>query len=291
MKNPFHTSYNDRDDIELITSAKDGSKSSLETLVKKHQHYIYNVALKMTLSPFDAEDITQEVLIKVITNLANFKGESNFRTWLYRITFNHFLKMKKYWLEDYITSFSKYGKELDQMQDIELSIIEKSEMKEFIEDAKIGCMSGMLLCLDREQRLVYILGEIFGIDHTIGSEMLDISKDNFRQRLSRARKDLYQFMNNKCGLINKSNPCRCDKKTKAFIQAGWVDKENLKFNTSYLKRISEVAPDKSNDLNDLTEIKYADLFKTQPFQEKDHNKNLFDNLINDNKVREIFNLY
>jgi hypothetical protein len=47
MKNPFHTSYNDRDDIELITSAKDGSKSSLEALVKKHQHYIYNVALKM----------------------------------------------------------------------------------------------------------------------------------------------------------------------------------------------------------------------------------------------------
>lgn len=290
MKNPFHTAYNDRDDIELITSAKDGSKSSLETLVKKHQHYIYNVALKMTLSPFDAEDIMQEVLIKVITNLANYKGESNFRTWLYRITFNHFLKMKKFWLEDYITSFSKYGKELDQMQDIELSIIEKSEMKEFIEDAKIGCMSGMLLCLDREQRLVYILGEIFGIDHTIGSEMLDISKDNFRQRLSRARKDLYQFMNNKCGLINKSNPCRCEKKTKAFIQAGWVDKENLKFNTSYLKRISEVAPDKSNDLNDLTEIKYADLFKTQPFQEKEHSKKLFVNLLSDNKVKDIFNL-
>lgn len=118
MKNPFHTTYNDRDDIELITSAKNGSKSSLEKLIKKHQYYIYNVALKMTLSPFDAEDITQEVLIKVITNLANFKGESNFRTWLYRITFNHFLKMRKYWLEDYITSFSKYGKELDQMQDI-----------------------------------------------------------------------------------------------------------------------------------------------------------------------------
>lgn len=290
MKNPFHTAYNDRDDIDLITFAKEGSKLSLETLVKKHQHYIYNVALKMTLSPFDAEDITQEVLVKVITNLANFKGESNFRTWLYRITFNHFLKMKKYWLEDYVTTFSNYGKELDQMQDTELSSIEKSEMKEFIEDAKIGCMSGMLLCLDREQRLVYILGEIFGIDHTIGSEMLDISKDNFRQRLSRARKDLYQFMNNKCGLINTFNPCRCDKKTKAFIQAGWVDKENLKFNTSYLKRISEVAPEKSSDLNDLTEVKYADLFKTQPFQEKSHNKKLFDNLVNDNKVRDIFNL-
>jgi hypothetical protein len=71
---------------------------------------------------------------------------------------------------------------------------------------------------------------------------------------------------------------------------GWVDKENLKFNTSYLKRISEVAPNKSNDLNDLTEIKYADLFKTQPFQEKEHSKKLFVNLLSDNKVKDIFNL-
>jgi RNA polymerase sigma factor (sigma-70 family) len=230
MSNPFQTTYKDKDDNELIVQAREGSKLALETLVKKHQHYIYNVALKMTLSPFDAEDVTQEVLIKVITNLSQFKGESNFRTWLYRITFNHFLKMKKVWLEDYITSFDQYSSELAQMEDIDLSELEKTEKKELITEANISCMSGMLLCLDREQRLVYILGEIFGIDHTLGSQMLDISKDNFRQRLSRARKDLYNFMNDKCGLINTSNPCRCDRKTKSFIKAGWVDKDKMKYN-------------------------------------------------------------
>jgi RNA polymerase sigma factor (sigma-70 family) len=290
MSNPFSTEYSDKDDNELILKAKNGSKSALEMLIKKHQHYIYNVALKMTLSPFDAEDVTQEVLIKVITHLSSFKGESSFRTWLYRITFNHFLKMKKNSLENYITTFDNYGQELAQMADNDLSQIEQNEWGEFIEDAKIGCMSGMLLCLDREQRLVYVLGEIFDIDHVLGSEILEISKDNFRKRLSRARRDLYNFMNSKCGLINTANPCRCVRKTKAFIHAGWVDKEQLKFNTSYLKKISELSPQKSNDLNDLTERAYADLFRNHPFQEKEHDKKVFHDILSDNKVMDIFDL-
>jgi RNA polymerase sigma factor (sigma-70 family) len=290
MSNPFQAQYEDKEDDELIAQAKEGSKIALETLIKKHQHYVYNVALKMTLSPFDAEDVTQEVLIKVITHLAQFKGESNFRTWLYRITFNHFLKMKKVWLEDYITSFDQYGSELAQMQDTDLSELEKAEMRELVQEANISCMSGMLLCLDREQRLVYVLGEIFGIDHAIGSQMLDISKDNFRQRLSRARKDLYNFMNNKCGLVNTANPCRCDRKTKSFIAAGWVDKDKMKYNTSYLKRISEEARAKAEDLCDLTETKYAELFRNHPFQEKDHHQGIFQNLLREKKINELFNL-
>jgi RNA polymerase sigma factor (sigma-70 family) len=290
MSNPFSTHYDDKDDNHLIESAKNGSKKALEMLVKKHQHYIYNVALKMTLSPFDAEDVTQEVLIKLITHLANFRGDSNFRTWLYRITFNHFLKMKKNPLENFITTFADYGNELAQMEDNDLSELEKTELKEFIEDAKIGCMSGMLLCLDRDQRLAYILGEIFEIDHNIGSEMLEISKDNFRKRLSRARRDLYNFMNGKCGLMNAANPCRCERKTKSFIKAGWVDIEKLKFNTHFLQKIAEVAHQKAVDLDNLTELNYAELFRNHPFQEKEHDQKVFKNLLDDTQVKDIFNL-
>ncbi len=191
------------------------------------------------------------------------------------------MKIKKNDLENYITSFENYGKELDQMPNETLSEIEKTEMNSLIEDAKIGCMSGMLLCLDREQRLVYVLGEIFSVDHTIGSQMLQITKDNFRQKLTRSRKDLYNFMNNKCGLVNQSNPCRCEKKTKSFIKAGWVDKDNLKFNASYVKNISEVAPKKVDELLELSEVEYIQLFKNHPFQEKNHEKKFFYKIIKD----------
>lgn len=287
---PFATQYNDEEDAALIAAATGGDRTALENLVKKHQHYIYNVAFRLVLSPFDAEDITQEVLVKMVTHLSQFRGESNFRTWLYRIVFNHFRQARRYWLEEHITTFDRYGEDLDRMDYVELSPLEKQEMKDLIEDAKFGCMSGMLLCLDREQRLVYVLGEIFGVDHTVGAAMAGISRDNFRQRLSRARRDLYQFMNKKCGLVNRDNPCRCDRKTKSFIKAGWVDAAQLKFNTAYVHSIQQVAPQKAEDLDDLLENKYASLFKELPFQEKPHHEKVLSAVLRDDRVKQLFNL-
>lgn len=288
--NPFSTQYITTSDSVLIEQALNGSAGALEALVQKHQHYIYNVALKMVLSPFDAQDITQEVLIKMVTKLSQFAGKSDFRTWLYRITFNHFLQMKKYWLEETITSFDVYGDELDRIENTDLSEEDRIAQRELIREAKFSCMSGMLLCLDREQRLVYILGEIFEADHRIGSELLGISKANFRKRLERARRNLYQFMNNKCGLINQENPCRCARKTSGFIKAGWVDKDRMKFNADYVQSIGQAISDKNTQLNELLEEDYASLFRSTPFQEKPHADRLMRSILTNEKVRDTFNL-
>ena len=83
------------------------------------------------------------------------------------------------------------------------------EVPLLVEEAKIGCTMGMLLCLDRKQRLIFTLGEILGASDTVGAAVLEMTADNFRQSLARARRDLYSFMSDKCGLVNKSNPCRC----------------------------------------------------------------------------------
>lgn len=286
----FQPTYNDLSDTELIEEALEGSSEALESLVKKHQHYIYNIALKMVLSPMEAEDLTQEILIKMVTKLSQFRGKSNFRTWLYRMTFNHFLNMKKKSLENTITSFEAYGNDLDNIPNAEMTEAERIEQKELIKEAKFSCMSGMLLCLNREQRLVYILGEIFEVDHNVGSELLSISKTNFRKRLERARRDLYQFMNSKCGLINKKNPCRCARKTTGFVKAGWVDKSQLRYNTHYLKTIYEQVNDKNTMLNKLLEENYHDFFQRLPFQEKAHHLQLMKRILGDEKVRTVFNL-
>ena len=71
------------------------------------------------------------------------------------------------------------------------------------------------------------MGELFFVPHDIGAEILAISKENYRQRLHRARCDLVNFMNKKCGIINKDNPCRCHKKLTGFIKKGWVDPVSL----------------------------------------------------------------
>src|ERR1700746_3455030 len=199
----------DREDQALVMSARSGDRRALEELIERHQRWIYNIALRMLYHPQDAEDATQEILVKVLTRLSSFDGRSSFRTWLYRVVFNHLLNMKRGREELKVTTFSAYGDALDNTPDLELPDPKGTspDTNLLVTEVMLACTSGMLLCLDREQRLTYILGAIFGVSDAIGADLLEITAENFRQRLTRARRDLRNFMNDKCGLINKSNPC------------------------------------------------------------------------------------
>jgi hypothetical protein len=185
---------------------------------------------------------------------------------LYRIAVNHLLNMKRTRAEEIGYTFERYGDGLDSTPDLDLpdpSTV-PADVQLLVDEARIGCTMGMLLCLDREQRLVYVLGEIFGVADAVGAEMLDVSRDAFRQRLSRARRDLHQFMDRKCGLVNSANPCRCARKTQAFINAGFVDPARLLFATSHVTRLRELAPKLHQDLNEL-DAACAAVHRDHPF--------------------------
>src|SRR5262249_8753036 len=153
--------------------------------------------------PQDAEDATQEILIKALTRLSSFEGRSRFRTWLYRIVVNHVLTMKRGRAEPATAGFDCYAHGLDATPDLGLPDPRSvpADLRVLVDEARISCTTGMLLCLDREQRLTYILGDILGVSDTVGAELLETTADNFRQRLARARRDLHSFMNDKCGLV------------------------------------------------------------------------------------------
>ena len=254
-------------DADLVTLAQSGSRDALEELVARHQAWIYNIALRMIYDPHDAEDITQEILIKLVTKLSTFEGRSRFRTWLYRLVVNHVLNMKRTRAEEFEWTFEKFGSGLRAAPDEELPDPNAVpvDLQLLVEEAKIGCTTGMLLCLSREQRLVYILGEIFGVSDVVGAELLDVSRDNFRQKLSRARRDLNQFMHGQCGLVNAANPCRCAKKTQAFMRAGYVDPQKLVFAKPHLDRVRDLAP-KTHEHLEALDAAYAYIHREHPFQ-------------------------
>ena len=291
MENPFSvTNYSEQTDLDLVRASLTGNKQALEALILRHQPFIYNVALKMTMSPQEAEDVTQEVLLKAVTNLSQFQGRSAFRTWLYRIAFNHILNIDRRSREQTITSFEGYGQFLDSIPNTDLTQDEAIALKETVEEVKLSCMSGMLLCLDREQRLIYILGEVFRIDHRLASDIFEISPDNFRQKLARARRDLYNFMNDKCGLVNESNPCRCPKKTKGLVQVGIVDPQRLQFNAHYVQHIHELVPERAAKMLNTYEEQYQRLFGEHPFQLSARSARIVDDILNNETIREIFDL-
>src|SRR6478672_11589464 len=121
MFNPFsEVAGSGSVDAELVEQAKSGDRSALEKLVLRHQAWIYNIAVRMVFRPQDAEEVTQEVLVKVITKLSTFQGASTFRTWLYRIAANHVLNMRRRWAETRTTTFADYGAAIDATPDRDL---------------------------------------------------------------------------------------------------------------------------------------------------------------------------
>lgn len=293
MFNPFseHAGGDDTDAV-LVERVHSGDHRALELLVERHQAWIYNIAVRMVFQPQDAEEVTQEVLVKVITRLASFRGESSFRTWLYRIVANHVLNMKRRDSKDVTLTFAAYGAAIDRTPDLDLPDPRSVpvEVPLLVEEAKVSCTMGMLLCLDRRQRLVFTLGEILGASDTVGGEVLEMTAANFRQSLSRARRDLYQFMNGQCGLVNEENPCRCTKKTRGFIQDGHVDPLGLRFVPAHVERIRAVAAERYGEIEDAVAERYAAIYREHTFLRPSDHAAWVRTLLERDEVRAALNL-
>ncbi len=229
-------------DKDLVRGAVGGDLAALEELVQRHRPWIYNVALRMVWNAQDADDVAQEVLLKAVTKLATFDDRSSFRTWLHRITCNHVLSMKKRSSEERFVSFSQFASDLDAAPDLDLPDERAVPVDRalLVEEAKLGCLTAMLLGLDRRQRLAYVLTDLLGTPSSTAADLLDATPENYRQILSRGRRALHRFMQGTCGLVETRNRCRCANRTAGFIEAGHVDPEKIRFARPEAPRLAEV---------------------------------------------------
>ena len=249
--------------MALAAAAAAGDRLALEALLRRHRGWIHNLALRMLWDVRDAEDATQEILEEVATRIASFRGESAVRTWVWRVAANHLLSRRRGRVEEVVHDFDCYGRALVALADEDEP---GPEERFLVEEARVGCTIGMLLCLDREQRLAFVLGEIFGATDAEGADALGTTRDGFRQRLSRARHQLQEFLAGRCGLASPANPCRCARKTRAFVRAGIVDPARLQFTAAHCARVEEVAPARADAL-DRGAAAFARLWREQPFYE------------------------
>ncbi len=148
-----------------------------------------------------------------------------------------------------------------------------------VEEVRMLCSTAMLLCLNRDQRLLYVIGEVFGADHTLGAELFGLTPGNYRIRLHRAKSDLLQYVTGKCGLVNPQNPCRCPKKAKVMVQQGIVDKDRLLFNRSYTQTVEQLVRSRKDEISDEIQLSLRTLFRNSPFQIRQELDQLFDRLL------------
>ena len=204
-----------------------GDREALDHLVRALQSEIYGLALRMLWNRANAEDATQEILVRVVTRLAQFDARSKLRTWVYRIAVNHILDVKKSPVERMQLNSQAFAEDLaDGLSSDGPAEAERSLL---IEEVKIGCTLGMLQCLDRPHRLAYVLGEILELPGPEAAEALDITPELFRKRLQHARAAIEAFTRAHCGLVSDSADCACHRRVPAALRLGRVRPDALDF--------------------------------------------------------------
>jgi RNA polymerase sigma factor (sigma-70 family) len=211
----------------LARQAVDGDRDALDRLIRGLQPDVYGLAVRMLWNREDAEDATQEILVRVVTRLAQFDARSKLSTWVYRIAVNCILDVKKSPVERMQLNFHAFAEDLasglssDGPTEVERSLL--------IEEVKIGCTLGMLQCLDRPQRLAYVLGEILELPGPEAAEALDITPELFRKRLQHARAAIETFTRVHCGLISDNADCACHRRVPAALRLGRVRRDAFDF--------------------------------------------------------------
>lgn len=215
----------------LIDRAVAGDRTALDAVITHTKDDLYNLAMRMLGGGPDAEDATQEILIQIITHLAQWRGDASFRTWTWRIAVRHLMKVKRS-NEEEIVSFEAI-EQLIAMGDANppMPELNEAELLRLETELRIACTQGMLTSIDRDQRLSFILAEVFDLDSGQAADVLDVDAATHRKRLSRARERLGDWMSKHCGIVNPLNACRCRRQIPVAIEVGAVDPRNLVYVT------------------------------------------------------------
>ena len=255
---------------ELVLLAQQGDRKSLEDLIKRSQPWIFNLVLRMVPDFHEAEDLSQEILLKTILKLPTFRAESRFNTWLYRIAVNHVLGMRQSNCEKAFSAQENWSDDELMNRYLDQEIADPKaipcDLELIIKETRIKCMLGMLLCLNRKYRMVFVLGSILGINGKSGAEILGMSEANYRKILSRARGRLVNYMKDCCSLMNPGKPCTCERSVPVSIQNGSIDPLKLVFNAKDVPTVREILSRNRERLDNIESRHCQDLYRENPFQ-------------------------
>ncbi len=271
----------------LVDKATAGDKEALETLVAGVQDIVFNLSLRMLGTFADAEDATQDILLKMITHLSSFRGDSSFTTWVFSIAANHLKNYKKHMFAHYPLSFEDYGDDIEngKIQDVP-DLTQNVEKDILAEELKMSCTNVMLQCLDTESRCIFILGTMFKVDSRIAGDILEMTPQAYRKRLSRVREKMADFLNSYCGEYG-GGKCRCKDRVNYAIKNHRINPLQLDYTKA--AEISEsTLLDVKNAMEDIDNLS-QDFSFCKPYQSPECIKNLIQELLDSTQFSIIQN--
>lgn len=256
----------------LVDKATAGDKKALEALVAGVQDLVFNLSLRMLGTFADAEDATQDILLKMVTHLSSFRGESSFTTWVFSIALNHLKTYRKHMFAHHPLSFEYYGDDIEngKLQDVP-DLTQNVEKDLLSEELKLSCTNVMLQCLDTESRCIFILGTMFRLDSSIAGELLGMTPEAYRKRLSRIRKKMADFLEQYCGAYG-SGRCKCKDRVNYAIQNHRINPQQMDFATAAEISMDTMLDVKHamEDIDDLSQ----DFSFCKPYESPERTKHL-----------------
>ncbi|MEY8378854.1 RNA polymerase sigma factor [Lachnospiraceae bacterium 56-18] len=271
----------------LVNKATAGDKKALETLVASVQDIVFNLSLRMLGTFADAEDATQDILLKMITHLSSFRGDSSFTTWVFSIAANHLKNYKKHMFARYPLSFEYYGDDIEngKIQDVP-DLTQNVEKDVLAEELKMSCTNVMLQCLDMESRCIFILGTMFKIDSRIAGDILEMTPEAFRQRLSRIRRKMADFLGQYCGEYGGGR-CKCKDRVNYAIQSHRINPLQLDY-TAATEISIQTMLDVKNAMEDIDDLS-QDFSFCKPYQSPERTKHLIQEFLDSTQFSIIQN--
>lgn len=206
----------------LAREAVDGSFEALGALCDALQSPVFGLCLRMLGDVRDAEDAAQDVLIKVITNLGSFEGRSLLSTWVHRIAVRHVLTVHASRAELRAVDEQQMASMLEA--GLAFGAITPSQPapddRVLAREIRLTCTQGMLLMLSRDERLAVVLIDVLGFDAAEAADIAEVTHDAMRQRITRGRATLANFLRAQCGIANPEAACTCDAQVTARRAVG-----------------------------------------------------------------------
>jgi RNA polymerase sigma-70 factor (ECF subfamily) len=176
-------------DFELIRAINSGQFDRFPDLVKRYEQKLYNFSLRMCRDPADAEDTVQETFLNVFKYLKDFRYETKFKNWLYRVAASTCIKKRRKSKfapqrelsldEFYPQSEAEVSNQVPDWAQMPLDKVLSNELLDQINEA--------IVTLPEKYRLVIVLRDIEGFSTAETAQILNLSDANVKVRLHRAR--------------------------------------------------------------------------------------------------------
>lgn len=242
------------------------SNLDINSLIDDYGKRVYNLAFRVTGTRADAEDISQETFMQIYQKIDSFKGQSDIYSWIYRITLNNCLQMKRKMDKEYALSFDEKAEVFKDDIPIEVQEWYNNPEKaiyinELLKEIRQGCLHFLSFRLPENQRVVYVMKNVLDFSYKEMAKILEVSESVIKARLNRARANLKDFFGKRCQWLTDGSTCSCKSRI------GFA----LAYDPEILKRVKEHAIEsgfaKRSEFDAVYKPSIDDLFRKFPMIE------------------------